>query len=86
MNSAYAYCGGGGSKKTFIYLEDLPCAEKFDEEELNLFLKYGETDIKKTEKTKEEIEKDKNVRIGTLEEVDPHILCTFNKSAIKTEK
>lgn len=74
LRSAYTHCGGGGHKKTWVYIEDLPLPEKFDEDEINLFIKYGERDIKKVEKTQEEIKQDMERKIKSLDDTDPHFL------------
>lgn len=53
-------------KLTLIYPEEISSAYAMSEKELNLFLEKGCDDIKKIEKTKEDIEKDKNVKIDSI--------------------
>jgi hypothetical protein len=63
------------SKKTFIYPEEICSNFTLQEDELNVFLLKGCDDLKKIEKSKEEIEKDKDVRLQSgFEATDPRNL------------
>ena len=62
-------------KKTFIEPTELSSNFTLQEDELHLFLKFGETELKKSEKTKEEVIKDQNVRLQSgFEITDPRNL------------
>ena len=69
----------GENKMSLIEPEEMCSNFTIQPEELELFFKLGETDINKTEKSKEEIEKDEDVVIGT------HITETDPRRLLKTE-
>lgn len=62
-------------KKTFVEPSELSSNFTLDKDEINLFLKFGETDVNKSEKTKDDIIKDQNVRLQSgVEITDPRNL------------
>lgn len=65
----------GENKLSLIEPEEICSNLVLQPEEVDLFLSLGGTDINKTEKTKEDIEKDKDVVLtGHITETDPRKL------------
>lgn len=65
VKSAENYKSSSG-KLTLIHPEEICSSFKMSEQELNLFLDKGCNDIKKVEKTKEDIQKDKDIKIDSI--------------------
>lgn len=63
------------NKMSLVEPEEMCSNFSLQPDELEVFLTLGGTDINKTEKTKEEVEKDKDVIVGThITETDPRRL------------
>jgi len=70
FTQSFAHTYRSGSK-TYVDVEDLPCADKFDPNELHLFLKYGSSDFNASTKTKDQIEQDSKTILQSIELTDP---------------
>ena len=65
----------GENKISLVEPEEMCSNFTIPDDELELFMKLGNSDINKTEKTKEDIEKDKDVKLsGNITETDPRRL------------
>lgn len=67
-----------GGIKTVIAPEEICSNFTLGNEEIDIFMNYGETDLNKTEKTTHQVEKDKRVVFNPEKEgfevIDPRIL------------
>lgn len=75
FTESYIRFVSGGGKMTMVSPEEMCSNFTLAEDEIEVFMKYGGTDINKTEKSKEEVLKDKDVFLQSgLETTDPRNL------------